>query len=184
MNEIGVYCKSDFLFRKIELALEDVTVCRRMKNDECGGDSALFIIENGGTPSDTPSVITMSREEGADLSIPFTVTDIRQRVTARLSEGPALTLDRERSSAILHGEVIRLTELEFSLLELFTLAGDGFVSKEEILGKLWGEGVDAGVVNVYVHYLREKLEKHGERVIISSRGQGYKIDKSFLKEGK
>ena len=35
-------------------------------------------------------------------------------------------------------------------------------------------------MNVYVHYLREKLEYNGEKVIISSRKNGYKIDERFF----
>ena len=42
------------------------------------------------------------------------------------------------------------------------------------------DGVDGGVVNVYVHYLREKLEKNGERIIISTRNLGYKINERMV----
>ena len=44
-------------------------------------------------------------------------------------------------------------------------------------------GADEGVLNVYVHYLREKLERGGEKIIISSRGLGYKIDEKYLQTG-
>ena len=80
------------------------------------------------------------------------------------------------------GRKIKLTELEYGLLSiLMSKKGQSF-GKEELLGRLWGEGVDLGVVNVYVHYLREKLEAGGEKVIISSRGAGYKINEKYLKE--
>ena len=44
-----------------------------------------------------------------------------------------------------------------------------------------GDDADGGILNVYVHYLREKLEKRGEKIIISSRKSGYKIDEKYLK---
>ena len=36
------------------------------------------------------------------------------------------------------------------------------------------------MINVYIHYLREKLELCGEKIIIASREAGYRIDKRFL----
>jgi DNA-binding response OmpR family regulator len=39
-----------------------------------------------------------------------------------------------------------------------------------------------GLINVYVHYLREKLEVGGEKIINSSRKNGYAIDEKFIKE--
>ena len=43
---------------------------------------------------------------------------------------------------------------------------------------------DEKTVNVYIHYLREKLESGGEKIIISSRNMGYKIDSKYLGEVK
>ena len=53
-------------------------------------------------------------------------------------------------------------------------------SKAEILRHVWGGDADDGIVNVYVHYLREKLEAGTEKIILSSRGNGYKINEKFL----
>jgi DNA-binding response OmpR family regulator len=65
---------------------------------------------------------------------------------------------------------------------LIEASGD-FISREELIRRVWGEGADGGVLNVYVHYLREKLEKQGEKIIISSRKNGYKIDGKYLTKG-
>lgn len=80
---------------------------------------------------------------------------------------------------IIRGERIKLSELEARLLWLLIEAGGEYVSREEILGEIWNNEADAGIINVYIHYLREKLEK-GEKIILSSRKHGYKIDESFL----
>ena len=54
--------------------------------------------------------------------------------------------------------------------------------REEILSTVWGGEADSGVINVYIHYLREKLEVCGEKIILSSRKCGYKIDEKYLGE--
>ena len=59
------------------------------------------------------------------------------------------------------------------------LAKDGYTSREEIAKKVWGDASD-GLINIYVHYLREKLEIGGEKIILSSRKGGYRIDKKYL----
>ena len=59
-------------------------------------------------------------------------------------------------------------------------AGGEFISREEILERVWKNSADSGVINVYVHYLREKLERHGEKIILSSRKGGYRIDEKYL----
>ena len=82
--------------------------------------------------------------------------------------------------AILYGERIKLTEVEFSLLSLLYSHGGKYVSRDEVLNKIWNGEADGGVINVYIHYLREKLEKHGEKIILSSRKNGYCIDEKFL----
>ena len=58
------------------------------------------------------------------------------------------------------------------------------MSREELVTAVWGEGADDGVLNVYVHYLREKLEKENERVILYSRKSGYRIDGRLLGDAK
>ena len=47
---------------------------------------------------------------------------------------------------------------------------------------VWGDECEGGVLNVYIHYLREKLETEGEKIIFSTRKMGYKIDKKYLVE--
>ena len=46
---------------------------------------------------------------------------------------------------------------------------------------VWHGDADGGIVNVYIHYLREKLEDCGERVIIASRGRGYSLSEKYAK---
>ena len=73
---------------------------------------------------------------------------------------------------------ISLTEVEGKLL-VELLKAEEFVSRNSLLKSVWGANNDSGVINVYIHYLREKLEKSGEKIIISSRKYGYKISEKY-----
>ena len=85
----------------------------------------------------------------------------------------------EEKCVLLFGEKIKLTELEYALFSLL-YKRQSFVSREEILASVWHGEADGGIINVYVHYLREKLEKGGEKIILSSRKLGYGISENFL----
>ena len=71
---------------------------------------------------------------------------------------------------------IDLTTTEYNLLALFLSRPGEVLSKETILEKVWGydfEG-ESNVLEVYVRYLRMKLEAGGEpRLIHTVRGAGY-----------
>ena len=72
---------------------------------------------------------------------------------------------------------IQLTEREFALLQLLLEHQGTTVSRQQILEQVWeqsGEAANANVIEVYVRYLRRKLEEKGERRLIQTvRGQGY-----------
>ena len=71
---------------------------------------------------------------------------------------------------------IGLTERESSLLLLLFKERGKAVSREQILREVWNDeqGVSSNVVEVYIRYLRQKLEKGGDtRLIHTIRGRGY-----------
>jgi DNA-binding response OmpR family regulator len=110
--------------------------------------------------------------------LPFSQDELDMAV-ARLEKRDTgrLILTKDTRTVQLGDRSVKLTEVEFRLLSVLASAGAGeYVSRERLIREVWGEGVDGGVVNVYIHYLREKLEKDGERIIISSRREGYKIN--------
>ena len=175
-RKIGVITADDYLYQKIYLMLLDnPTLCA--SRDTEGAD---FILCEGGMEirSEHP-IYTMSRTGDADLKIPFTDDELISLFADR-KDSPELILGHR--AVFLHGKEIKLTEVEFSLLSLLYSRRD-YVSREELIRSIWGEGADGGVLNVYVHYLREKLEFEGEKIILSSRKQGYRIDEKYLGEG-
>ena len=178
---IGVITENSLLFNKIRLLLRDIAEAELVIG-ECDPDRYDLIFADTDTVG-RPELDCVTLGKGGDISLPFYHEDIINAVVGTdKGSKSALTLSSDGKHAYLFGEAIKLTEVEYKLLEALILA-DGFISREEILGTVWGEGFDQGVVNVYVCYLRRKLEKSGSKVIISSRNEGYKIDDKYRRKG-
>ena len=125
-------------------------------------------------------------------------SDLLQRVRLHLS---VQKRKEELSSVIVVGDLqletrsgmvrrgtrsIGLTERESSLLLLLFKERGKAVSREQILREVWNDeqGVSSNVVEVYIRYLRQKLEEGGDtRLIHTIRGRGYCLNDgvSFLK---
>jgi DNA-binding response OmpR family regulator len=127
---------------------------------------------------------------GADdyLTKPFSYVVLVARLRALLRRGtsarPAvleagdLSLDPAVHSVFRAGEEIVLTPREFALLEMFMRHPDRVLSKTEILEHVWDANYDGdpNVVEVYVGYLRRKIDKpFGRRALQTVRGAGYRL---------
>jgi two-component system response regulator MprA len=88
-----------------------------------------------------------------------------------------LRLDPQQRRVWRNRREIALTEREFALLQLLLEHQGTTVARQQILEQVWGHGeagANANVIEVYVRYLRRKLEENGERRLIHTvRGQGY-----------
>lgn len=176
MKRIAVVTRDEFLYKKIALSLADCDTVMLGSDDEVFDFDRVFLDID---TCDAASVgkVTMSRRSVCDLPIPFDI-DAPARY---LSETAMAKLIPERREVILGGVSVKLTELEFALLALIVEAGGEAVSRERILEEVWHSEADGGIVNVYIHYLREKLECGGERVIVASRGKGYSLSEKYAK---
>ena len=168
-----------YLYRKIELMLRDEY---ETVNSEYGGAVDLAI-QDGTAPllSTAPRSITLGDHH--DLALPFSREMLLSAISAGSDAHPIADLVLGDKCAYLRGEMIALTEVEFSLFSALMSAEGEFISRDELIGRVWGKDADGGILNVYVHYLREKLEYKGEKIIISSRKNGYKIDGKYLTVG-
>ena len=175
---VAVLTKDDFLYKKIELATLAYANCERILPGD-GIAKFDFVIADIDGMIAPAGAIRASRRAECELVIPFTFDELHRALSGK-RQAP-LQLDKGERAAYLYGEKIRLTEVEFSLLHTLFEAGD-YVSREELLTRVWGDDATDGIINVYVHYLREKLEVRGEKIIISSRKMGYRIDEKYLKE--
>ena len=87
-----------------------------------------------------------------------------------------LTLDLSARRATRNGRPIGLTMKEFELLRYLMESPREVLSREQILGNVWGYDFmgESNVIEVYIRYLRLKIENEGEkRLIHTVRGVGY-----------
>ena len=182
MKKVLVVTQSDLLFQKIKLALRGLAECHRHSQVNEDGDFDLCFLEAPYDGKAPVGAVKIGVGDGCDLTLPLSISDIRRALEERKDNGNALTLDEDTRTVRFKGRTSKLTELEFALLSLLLSERGRSFTGEEILQTVWGDEANRGIVNVYIHYLREKLECDGERVIISSRKSGYKIDERFLGE--
>jgi two-component system OmpR family response regulator len=86
-----------------------------------------------------------------------------------------LTMDEDSHEVIRDGEQINLTATEFELLRYLMRNPKRVLSKAQILDRVWNYdfGGQANVVELYISYLRKKIDLGREPMIHTMRGVGY-----------
>lgn len=179
-KRVGILTQDLSLYSKLKLLLRNVADVDLIESDHSVNLYAITFADIDSVSNYPKNVITMSYGKKADITLPFLHADVLAIVErAEQKNDEKITLMNDGRHALLFGEKIKLTEVEYKLLfELLSTKGE-YVSRESLLKKVWGEGFDSGVVNVYVHYLRNKLERDGRKIILSSRKEGYRIDERY-----
>ena len=126
---------------------------------------------------------------------PFSVEELLARVRAHLRRTSAekpnilqledLSLNRWTREVYRGERVIELTAREFALLEYLLAHPRQVITRGQILKQIWGYDFleDSNIIEVYIRYLRLKLEaKDEKRMIYTVRGVGYVLRKESLKE--
>lgn len=139
-------------------------------------------------------------EMGADdyVTKPFSPRELEARIKAVLRrtmlspikpaniEVENILIDLVKRQVYLKGERVKLTEMEFSLLELLVLHPGKPFTRNEILQQVWGyrsnQYSDTRVVDVHVSRLRSKLEADVSEpeLILTARGTGYMFQNYHL----
>ena len=140
------------------------------------------------TARDTTLDKVHSLDIGADdyITKPFDIEELLARIRAllRRAEGEEIlrVADLEVNTAtreVRRGErEIDLTAREYELLEFMARNPRRVLSREFLLSRVWGQefGVTTNVVEVYIAYLRKKVDAPGERPLIRTiRGAGYAL---------
>lgn len=159
------------------------TVCKEIKR--ISPKTQVLVL----TAKDTVSDITATLNLGADdyMAKPFEVDELVARVKARLRGlSPSekvlkvkdLTLDTEKVEVLRANQQIQLTPLEFKLLEYLVTNKGRVLTRDMILSRVWSSSpdIETRVVDVYMGYLRKKIDKGFPQPILHSiRGFGYMV---------
>jgi len=180
LEEAGAF-SPDLIVLDIMLPrLDGVGVLKRLRQ---GGSRVPVIMV---TARDATLDKVHSLDLGADdyLTKPFDIEELLARIRAllRRSEGEELlrVADLEVNTStreVRRGKrEIELTAREYELLEFLARNPRRVHSKHQLLSRVWDEefGVTENVVEVYVGYLRRKVDAHGEQKLIHTIwGAGY-----------
>jgi two-component system response regulator MprA len=162
--------------------IDGLEVCRRLRG---AGDQVSILML---TARDDIKDRVEGLETGADdyLVKPFSFEELLARVRALLRRRPTqsgeilrfgnLELDVDAQEASRDGRPISLTTTEFNLLILLMRHPRKVMTRDVIMDRVWSYdfGGESNVLEVYVRYLRTKLEAEGEpRLIHTIRGSGY-----------
>jgi two-component system response regulator MprA len=161
--------------------MDGLEVCRRLR---AAGNIPILML----TAKDTIQDRVQGLDAGADdyLVKPFELDELMARIRALLRRTQTeraqvltfadLVLDISTRQASRKGRVISLTAKEYELLELFMRHPRQVLTREMIFDRVWGYdfGGESNVLDVYIRYLRQKLEEGGEaRLLHTARGVGY-----------
>lgn len=166
------------------------------------GMDGLEILRRIRDLSSVPVIIISARDEikvkvegldiGADdyMTKPFQIEELLARMRSKLQKKEGrerqkrlvlgdLNLDLSALRATYQDEVIDLTKREFELLKYLVERRGEANSREDILKDVWGYDYagETNVVDVYIRYLRQKIEdKYGVKIIRTIRGVGYGVE--------
>ena len=91
----------------------------------------------------------------------------------------SLVVDMNTKRAVRDGVVIDLTVREYAILEYLARNKNVVVTREQIRANIWNveEDINSNVVDVYIRYLRKKIDDNFEQKFIHTiRGVGYKLE--------
>ena len=163
--------------------IDGLEVCRQLRMAGC--DEPILML----TAKDAISDRVAGLDAGADdyLVKPFAFDELLARVRALLRRAAPpdanaplqfadLELDPTTRQARRGEREIELTAKEYDVLELFMHHPRQVLTRDIIYDRIWGYdfGGESNIIEVYVRYLRAKLEAGGEpRLIYTLRGVGY-----------
>lgn len=150
-----------------------------------GGSTPVLVLTARDAASDTVEALDAGADDYLVKPFEFAVLLARLRSLVRRKYQKSassihisdLEVDLARREVRRSGELIALTPREFSLLELLALNSDRVVSRREIWSRLYDEDSEgvSNTVDVYVSYLRRKIDRGRTPLIETRRGQGYML---------
>jgi DNA-binding response OmpR family regulator len=164
--------------------LSGLELCRRLR--ATGSKIPVIML----TARDEVSDRVAGLDAGADDYVvkPFSIEELLARVRAHLRRTQEtdedglqfedLSLNRRTREVFRGRRAVDLTAKEFDLLEYLLTHPRQVFTRDQILENVWGYDFmgDSNIIEVYIRYLRLKLEEQGEkRLIHTARGVGYSL---------
>lgn len=164
--------------------MNGMEVCRLLRKNQVSLPIIML------TALGTTENVVAGLDNGADDYIvkPFRITELEARIRSVIRRGGdhtlrvniisfgGLELDSDSKTVKRDGNEINLTATEFRLLECFINSPNKVLSRVELLEKVWGVDFNmaTNVVDVYVNYLRKKIDKdYPAKLIHTVVGMGY-----------
>jgi DNA-binding response OmpR family regulator len=166
--------------------IDGISLCRKLK--QINADVKIIIV----SAKDQSQDVVLGLDSGADdyIKKPFVFDELLARIRANLRKrnpkGPDgnliefhdLNINLNTFEVTRGGKTIELSKTEFDLLEYLVLNHDLVQSREQILNRVWGYNYygNYNIVDVYIKYLRDKIDKDFETKLIHTvRGRGYVV---------
>jgi two-component system OmpR family response regulator len=164
--------------------LDGLEVLRRLRSD--GGDVPVLFLTAKDAVEDRVAGLTAGGDDY--VTKPFSLEEVVARLRALVRRTAVLvggsdsvltvgdlSLDEDSHEVFRGGEPIRLTATEFELLRYLMRNPRRVLTKAQILDRVWNYdfGGQVNVVELYVSYLRKKIDAGREPMIHTLRGAGY-----------
>lgn len=191
-HEMAIKNQFDVIILDIMLpGLNGMQLCKQLRRQQI--DTPILMLTALGTTEN----IVAGLDSGADdyLVKPFHFAELEARIRTLVRRSTPgnngqsdllqignLTLNTSTRAATLNGEPVNLTATEYRLLEFMLLNRGRVLTRMELLENVWGIdfNMSTNVVDVYVNYLRKKIDTNpSQKLIHTMIGMGY-----ILKEDK
>ncbi len=184
---IWLATENDYDAVLLDLGLTDgdgVDVCRELRAHDRWAPIIVVTARDG--VEDRVGLLDLGADDYLTKPIVFDELLARIRAVVRRGQPPrpavltggGLTLDPAMKTVAREGAEIVLTAKEFALLEYFLRHPDRVLTRSELIEHVWDFAFDSDtrIVDVYVRYLRRKIdEPFGTTTIETRRGVGYRV---------
>ncbi len=159
-------------------------LCRRLRREPATRRTPIIMLTAKASESDRVAGLDL----GADdyITKPFSVRELLARVRAvmrrmdetsgKTYEDDHLLIDFDDIRVICHGQKVKLTNKEFSLLSVLAKSAGRVITRQQLLDNVWGYSYygDARTLDVHIRRLRQKLGECGD-CIETVVGVGYRF---------
>ena len=159
-------------------------LCRRLRREPATRRTPIIMLTAKASESDRVAGLDL----GADdyITKPFSVRELLARVRAvmrrmdetsgKTYEDDNLLIDFDDIRVVCHGQKVKLTNKEFSLLSVLAKSADRVITRQQLLDNVWGYSYygDARTLDVHIRRLRQKLDECGD-CIETVVGVGYRF---------